>query len=128
MDPPPLRPTARTQEVGVSYRDSNSPSRSFSLTRGQKEKDGSRSMSLQRRRQPEVLIPAFELKAAPRETASPTSIIMNSPSGKSSGIPVSTSTDGGRTVLQEVHKIILSDVSAISDQGWSCSLFLHYIY
>ncbi|KAH0563422.1 hypothetical protein GP486_002012 [Trichoglossum hirsutum] len=114
MDPPPFRPSVRSRET-MSERGGKSKSRSVSRSREQTETTGFQSRALHKRRESEVLVPPFgNTKAGP---SAEIKAALNSNMDSASITPPSAgwalSQDGTRSVVQEVHKIVLSDISTV---------------
>lgn len=118
MDPPPHRPSIRSQEATSQYRDGKPYSRSLSRSRGQIERIGYQNKSLQKQRESEVFIPPFESSKAEllAEIKSACNPVSDPASATPSGAAWTVSHDGAKSVIQEVHKIILSDVRNICNQ------------
>jgi hypothetical protein len=112
MDPPPFRPSVRSQEIMSEHRGKLERSRSVSRSREQTETTGFQDRTLPKRRESEVLVPPFENTKAGSSAGIKSTLNSNVDSTSSipSGAAWTLSHDGTRSVVQEIHKIVLSDV------------------
>jgi hypothetical protein len=124
MDPPSYRPSARPEEATPKNRDGKQYSRSLSRPREQLDKLGQSGKALHERRESEIFIPPFEnfKPEAPAQIITVPNPMINPISTPQLGTAWPLGHDGTKSVIHEVHKVVLSDVRVTSDQTVSTDL------